>query len=172
MKQSVIKYGLIGGVILAFFMCITIPFMDENTESSHAEIIGFAGMIVAFATIFIGIIKYRNHSLNGTISFWKAFQVGFLISLIASTLYVVTWMILSEFFVADFMANYTENAIETVKESSLSDDKKMKKIADYENMAENYKNPLFKFFITYIEVLPLGILISIIAAVILRRKAK
>lgn len=169
MKKAVIKYGLLSGFLLALFMSITIPFMDKTTDSAWAQFIGFAGMIVAFTAIFVAISKYRDQVLNGVVSFGRAFLLGLYIALIASTLYVVTWMLISELFMPDFMDNYIKAAISKINESSLSGTEKMEQINQYEKMAEWYKKPILKFLFTYLEVLPIGILMSLIAAAFLRK---
>ena len=169
MKKIVLTYGLIGGAIVSAFMAITMPGMDENTDMGNAQLIGYASMIVALSTIFLGIKKYRDAYSNGVISFGKAFLTGLYIALIASTLYVITWMVLSEFFLQDFMANYTASAIEDIKASGLSEAETKEQIESTQNMMEMYKNPVFKFFFTYVEILPVGILISLISAAILRK---
>lgn len=171
MKKTVVKFGTISGVILAILMSVTIPFMDKSTNSTNAELIGFAGMIVAFSLIFVAIIQHRNQAIDGAISFGKAFRIGLYISLIASTFYVVTWMIISEFILPDFMDNYIEATIAKINESDFSDTEKMEQINEYEKMADWYKNPSLKFLFTYVEVLPVGILISLIASIVLKKKA-
>lgn len=169
MKKIVLTYGFIGGLIVSAFMAFTMPGMDENTDMGSAQLIGYASMVVALSTIFIGIKKYRDNELNGVISFGKAFLTGLYIAIIASTLYVVTWMILSEFFLQDFMASYTEWAIEDIKASGLGEAEIQEQIKSTKEMMEMYKNPVFKFFFTYIEILPVGLLISLISSAILKK---
>ena len=120
MKKEVIKYGLIGGSIVSIFMLCTIPFMDADTDMGNSELIGYTSMIVAFSTIFIGVRSYRNNNLNGVISFGKAFIMGVYIAIIASSLYVLTWMILSEVFMPDFMETYINNMVTNMHESGSS----------------------------------------------------
>jgi len=171
MKKTVFKYGMIAGVLLAFFMAATLPFMDEKTNMEEGQWIGFAGMILAFATIFVAIIKYRNQKLDGRISFGKAFIIGLYISLIASGIYVISWMIISHFFVPDFMTNYTGSVIAGINENeTLSQTQRMEQINQAEAFHEQYKNPVFKFLFTYVEVLPIGILVTLIAALFLKKK--
>jgi len=169
MKKIVLTYGLISGLIISTFMAVTMPGVDENTDMGHAQLIGYASMVVALSTIFVGIKKYRDNELNGIISFGKAFLTGLYIAIIASTLYVLTWMVLSEFFLQDFMANYTESAIADIKASDLSQIEIDEQIKNTTEMMEMYKNPVFKFFFTYIEILPVGLLISLISAAILKK---
>ncbi|MEQ8907721.1 MAG: DUF4199 domain-containing protein [Vicingaceae bacterium] len=171
MKKFVFKYGFIGGLIVSLFMCFTIPFMDADTDMSGSMWMGYASMVVALSTIFIGIRSYRNQELGGVISFGKAFLVGLYIALIASTLYVITWMILSEFFMPNFMTDYVEATVSSMQAAGESQTAIDAKIAEMDQMAEMYKNPLFKTLITYTEILPVGILISLISAAILKRSA-
>ena len=170
MKNTVLKYGLIGGIIVSLFMVISIPFMDENTDMGNAELLGYATMIVSLSTIYIGIRSYRNTVLNGTISFGNAFKIGLYIALIASTLYVVTWMILSEFFIPEFIETYWNSAVEKLNASGMSQAEIDQEMESMKSMMELYKNPFFKFLITYMEILPVGVLISLISAFILKKK--
>ncbi len=170
MKSTVLKFGLLSGLLLTAFMWATIPFMDAETDLGNSELIGYAGMLVSFSAIFIGIVQYRNQEPDGLISFGKAFKVGFLIALLASTLYVLSWMIMSTFVLPNFMTDYAAQMSEQLANSGLSAEELEIQLASLESWMEYYKNPFFKFFFTYIEILPLGTLVSLIAALILKKK--
>jgi hypothetical protein len=172
MKKILLKYGLIGGGIISLFMAISMLSMDEHSDMSNAEVIGYTAQVIALSAIFFGIRAYRDNYLNGVISFGKAFLMGLYIALIAATMYVLTWMILSECCLQDFMSNYMEAEIGKIENSGLSQEEKDSQIEQMENMMSLYENPIFKFFFTYIEILPTGIIISLISALILKRKAK
>ncbi len=169
MKKDVIKYGLIGGAIVSLFMVFTIPFMDADTDMGNSELLGYATMIVALSTIFIGVRSYRNNQLEGYISFGKAFLTGLYIAVIASTLYVITWMILSHFFLPDFMDTYINNMVEQMKESGSSQAEIEAYLGEMNEWGELYKNPFFKILITYMEILPVGLLISLLTALTLKK---
>ena len=77
MKKISVIYGLIGGIIVSAFMALTIPNMDADTDMTLSMFMGFASMIVALSTVFLGIKKYRDVHLNGVISFGKAFLIEF-----------------------------------------------------------------------------------------------
>lgn len=170
MKNTIFKFGLIGGIFISLFMLCTIPFMDENTDMGNSMLIGYLSMVIALGPMFIGIRNYRDNQLGGSISFGKALLIGLGITAVTSTLYVLTWMILSEFFLTDFMANYTEKSIAAIKASDLSASEIEAQIASARAMAEQYKNPVFKAIITYIEILPVGLIIALISAGILKKK--
>lgn len=170
MKSLVLKYGLIGGIFVSIFMSANMFLVDPLNNMDNSEIIGFAGMIIALSSIFFGVKKIRDQQYAGKISFGKGFIKGLYIALIASTLYVICWMILSAFFFQDFGTEYYNLQIEAIKESGLSAEEIEVQIKSMEDFKENYKNPIFKFFITYVEILPLGILIALISALVLKKK--
>lgn len=171
MKSIVIKYGLIGGVIVSVFMSINMLNMDfESTDMDMAEIIGYTGIFIALTSIFFGIKKVRDDQYDGVISFGKAFKVGFLIALIASTLYVLTWMVLSDIYFPDFGEQYFNAEVEKLKASGLGEEELATQVKEMRSFIDMYKNPLVKFFMTYIEILPPGILLSLIFAAVLKKK--
>ena len=96
MKKTVITFGLISGlIIIVLGYTTTNLFTDESgkMDFSKGELFGYINMIVALSMIFFGVRQYRERYLGGKISFGQAFKAGLLITLIASTLYVIGWMV-------------------------------------------------------------------------------
>lgn len=140
--------------------------MYSNAEFKSNDVLGYIVMLVIFSLIFFGIRSYRNKELDGIISFGQAFKVGFFISLVASTLYVVLWLFYYYLFVPEFIDVYTEHVLFQCN----GEEEIAAKTEEMKNFKEMYKNPLFVIMITYFEVLPLGIVVSLISAFILKKK--
>ena len=110
--------------------------------------------------------------LGGLITFGTAFRVGLYISLIASTMYVGVWLIEYYFFMPDFMDKYADHVLKSAQASGISQVELDKKVLEMQGYKDMYKNPLFVILLTYMEILPIGILITVISALILKRKVK
>lgn len=167
MKRIILTYGLIGGVIVSAMMWFTLG--DGMHDWENGELIGYTTMVIALSTIFFGIKAYRDKELGGTIRFGKAFLVGLYITLIASTMYVASWMVMSANMKQDFMEQYIEHTTTKLEQSGASDEEVEAQVAELRQMAELYKNPVVKIGFTYMEILPVGLLISLICAAILKR---
>jgi len=170
MKKNVLIFGSIAGLILLIVLSTSIMACYKSGNFNGNMWLGYSSMLVAFSFIFIGIKNVRDKYDNGHITFGKAFTVGLLISLIASTFYVVTWLIEYYVFVPDFMDKYIAYVLnEAQKNGATAAELKAKKdeMATY---IEMYKTPFGVIVLTYIEVLPIGLIISLIAAAILKRK--
>jgi hypothetical protein len=127
-------------------------------------------MILAFSLIFVGTNITRDKYSQGGITFGKAFRVGLYITLIASTIYVIVWMIDYYVFIPDFADKYAAHVLENLKASgagSAEIAKETEKMASFRTM---YKNPLFNALLTYSEIVPLGLIVSFISALALRKK--
>lgn len=167
MKKIILVNGLIGGIIVSAVMAIAVA---SGYSGTGGMIIGYASMLIAFSLIFVGIKNYRDKHNEGVISFGKAFKIGILITLIASTLYVATWLIEYFFFIPDFGDKYAAEMVDNLKAGGASQmelDRKAKEMADFAAM---YKNPFFNALITYTEILPVGLIVTIISALILKTK--
>jgi amino acid transporter len=168
MRKNVLIFGLILGTILCINMLIMVNMMYTNPEFKSNDLLGYVAMVVIFSLIFFGVRNYRNKVLDGVISFGKAFKTGLLIAVVASTLYVVVWLFYYYLFVPDFIDKYTAHVLhQCTTEAEMAT--KSKEMA---NFKELYDNPLFVVLITYSEVLPIGLVITLISAFILKRKPK
>lgn len=170
MKKTILKYGIIAGLITTVMMIISTVVHHQNPDFKGSEIIGFTGMFIAFIFIFIGIKSFRNRQNNGVISFGTAFKIGLLISLIASTMYVLTWMIECHFFFPDFMEKFAAHAIEEAQKSGLNASEIAATKEEMNKYIEWYKNPILLMALTYMEILPIGLVITLLSALILKKK--
>lgn len=170
MKKIVIICGLISGAIVSGLMGISMFMYTKNPDYNASYVTGYATMILAFSLIFVGIKIFRDKHNGGSISFGKAFRMGLYITLITSTIYVATWAVEYNYVFPDFMEKYSAHMISEVKASGASQakmDAKLKEMAMYRDM---YKNPLFFTLLTYAEILPVGLIVSLIAALILKKR--
>jgi hypothetical protein len=170
MKKNIFIFGLVSGVILAAFV-LSISFFS-NIFHGHIEneIVGYSAMIIAFSFIYVGTRNFRDKYNQGMVSFGKAFLVGLGISLIGSTIYVGAWLIEYYCFMPDFMDKYSAALIQKAQQSGLSPEALQKRLDSINSMSRMYKNPIMVILFTYMEVLPVGIVISLITALILKRR--
>lgn len=167
MKKSTISYGFIAGIIVSIAMLFT---TSNTIDFENGMLVGYTSMLIAFSLVFVGIRNYRDQYNNGVISFGKAFKIGSIIVLIASTLYVISWLINYFYFVPDFLEKYADHMITSLKESGASSveiENKTKEMAAFSKM---YQNPFINAMITYTEILPVGLIVTLISSFILKRK--
>ena len=164
MNNIIVKNGLLGSSIVSALLISITMYMKSNPEKEVSMMIGFAGMLLAFIFVALGIKQQRNAS-NGLISFGKAFLTGFWITLIISTIYVLVWLVILYNFFPNFAEHYTDMAI-----AKASPDEVTKVTEEINSFKDMYKNPIWVILFTYMEILPLGIVFSLISALILKKK--
>lgn len=167
MKKIVLIYGLIAGLLT----CTGFMVMGDDMNLQRSMIYGFTAMILAFSLIFVATAQYRKQN-GGTLSFKNAFLIGLYISLIASTVYVGAWLIVYYNVYPDFMEKYSARVISDFKAEGATAAQLQEKITEVNKMKEYYKNPLYIIVMTYMEILPLSIIVSVISAAVLKRKLK
>jgi hypothetical protein len=171
MKKNVIVFGLISGGIVSGLM-ILFTGMCSNSDYDTSMLLGYASMILSFSFVFIGVKNFRDKYNDGLISFGKALKVGLLITLISSTMYVLTWLVEYYFFIPDFMDKFSEHMISQAQQSGASAEQIAAQTAEMAQYKEMYKNPLFVILLTYAEILPVGLVVTAITALILKRRSK
>jgi hypothetical protein len=171
MKKTVLICGFIAGLIsTSLFIGLMLLGKAGQDDFKHGMIYGYTLMILAFSLIFVGTRITRDKYSGGAISFGKAFRVGLYITLIASTMYVIVWLIDYYFFIPDFAEKYGAHILEKLKASGASQAEITKQTAEMARFSQMYKNPLFNALLTYSEILPVGLIVSLISALVLKRK--
>ena len=169
MKKIVLTFGLISGLIMSALMGGSLLIADK-IGSGHSMLLGYTIMVASFMLIYFGIRSYRENGLAGQISFGRAFACGILITLISSVCYVVAWEIIYFNFMPHFMDGYFAAQIHKVQTAGLDPATTAAKIAALQHSQQLYQNPLVNMAYTLIEPLPVGILITLVSAALLRRR--
>lgn len=169
MKKTVLTFGVISGLISAVTMMATIPFMHK-ISSDKGLIIGYTTMVLAGLLVFFGIRSYRENVSGGKLTFARGFAVGLLISVLSNCFYVATWEITYFKFMPDFAEKYAAQMVEHAKSSGASQQKIDETARQAEQFARNYHKPLYNISMTFLEVFPVFLLITLLSAAILRKK--
>lgn len=171
MKNIVLRYGLISSVILATLSAISLWLcLTGKIEMSNSMVLGYSIQVLASIAVFFGIRQYRDDENGGTITFGRAFKVGILIALIACAVYVVSWEIVFWGFMPDFGDKYATLVLEKMTKDGAAAAEIAEARANMEQFKQLYRNPFFNIGMTFMEVFPVGLIVTLVSAAILRKK--
>jgi hypothetical protein len=169
MKKTVLTFGLISGAITAATMLATIPFADK-IGFEKGEILGYTTLVLSALMVFFGIRSYRENVGGGRMTFGRGFAVGILITLISSACYVTTWEIVYYKLMPGFAEKYSAHMVERAKASGVSQQKMDEMKQKAKEFKQMYDNPAVNVALTFMEVFPIGLVVTLLSAGILRKK--
>ncbi|MGA2851461.1 MAG: DUF4199 domain-containing protein [Terracidiphilus sp.] len=172
MKKTVLTFGLIAGVIISVLMDGSLLLANKMGSGHNSMLLGYTMMVASFLLVYFGIRSYRDNNLGGQISFGRAFTCGILITLITCVFYVASWEIIYFNFIPHFMDSYWAAQIAKVQARGLDAATASAKIAEIRHSQALYQNPLVNMAYTFMEPLPVGVIITLISAAVLRRKVR
>lgn len=165
MGKTAIVYGGIAGAITIGVMCAGF-FLD--TSGSHSLGFGYLVMVIALTLIFLGVKSYRDREGGGVIKFGPALLLGVMIAAVAGVIYAIGW----EGYLAatgnTFIQDYADSVIAAKKAAGVTGEALATEIAKMDEMVRNYANPLFRIPMTFMEIFPVGLVIALLSAAILR----
>jgi hypothetical protein len=167
MSRIILNFGTAAGLIVAVPMCLLLA----NAEPGSAATSHFAGylmMVLALSLVFFGVKRLRDRELGGAIRFVPALLAGLGISAVAGVIYVIGWEITLAVTNFAFVDSYSTAAVEAARAKGAAAADVEAVIAQMEEFRRQYANPFFRWPVTFIEIFPVGVLISLISAALLR----
>lgn len=166
MARIILIYGLVAGLIIIAGVIGTIV---VNGDQPHGNVwLGYLIMLLGMSAVFMGVKQHRDQTLGGVIKFFPALGVGLAIALFASLAYVVVW----EGYLAAtdhaFIDQYVAAELQARRAEGLSGEAYRAAEAQMREMAEAYRSPLYRLPLTFAEIFPVGLIVSIISAAVLR----
>jgi len=169
MKKIVLTFGVISGLISAGLMLANVSFV-YRIGFDKGLYIGYTIIVLSFLMVFFGIRSYRETVGGGQISFGRGFTVGILITLISCAFYVGMWLIVYYNFLPDFGDKYGAYIIEQSRAAGASAEEIAKQAAEMQDMKRLLDNPFLNAAVTFLEPFPVGLIITLISALVLRRR--
>lgn len=171
MNRIILIYGSIAGLVVAGLMMMTMQIGHENKDFAMGEVLGYLGMFIALSMIFLAVHQQRKLN-GGVMKFGKAFLIGLGITVIASLFYSTAWEVYLANSEGDFITEYWTEVMEQMKAKGASDQELDAAKEEMAMWSEYYKNPAIRFGMTMMELIPVGIVFSLVAAFIFKRKPK
>jgi len=171
MKKTVLTFGFISGAVAAATMLATVPFADK-IGFDKGEILGYTTIVLSALLVFFGVRSYRENVGGGRLSFGRGVAVGILITLISSVCYVATWEVVYYKLMPDFAEKYAAHMVERAKASGASQQKLDETERRAKEFKQMYDNPVINVAMTFAEVFPIGLVVTLLSAGILRKKAR
>jgi hypothetical protein len=168
MFRTILKYGVIAGLIVGSFEYGTTVAFAGLPPLKYGMVIGYTTMLIALSAVFVGIKRHRDVERGGVIGFWPALGVGLGISFIAGLFYVAAWEAVQATTHMDFAGAYAQAVIAQEKANGASAAALAKLSAEMATFKVQYANPLFRLPMTFIEIFPVGVLVSLVSAGLLR----
>lgn len=170
MKKIILGYGIAAGLILAAMIYIMMALVGNTSDFDKWESVGFISMAFAFSMVFFAIRRYRDKIGGGIITFNQGFRIGLPVTIIASALYVAGWMIYFNYVDHTFIERYTVFFERKLNESGKSPDEIKTELNAFKANMANYNNPWVMSLSTFLEVFPIGLVVTVLCAFLMRRK--
>ena len=168
MLRTILKYGVIAGLVVGGFELATFTAFSGMPPLKYGMLIGYTTMLIALSAVFVGIKRHRDVDRGGVIGFWPAFGVGLGVSFIAGIFYVAAWEAVQAMTHMDFASSYAQAIIASEKAKGASAEALVKLSADMAAFKLQYADPLFRLPMTFAEIFPVGVLVSLVSAGLLR----
>ena len=168
MLRTILKYGVVAGLVVGACMSATFLGFDGMPPMPWGMVIGYATMLLALGAVFAGIRRHRDADRGGVIGFWPAFGIGVGISVVAAIFYVVAWEALQAATDMDFATTYAQAMLENARADGASAEALATMRAELAAFKVQYADPLFRLPMTFAEIFPVGVLVSLVSAALLR----
>lgn len=172
MITTITRYGLAAGLIIGSILFGTTVGLNAHIpDPAVGMAIGYAGMLLAFTMIVLAIRRHRDGVLGGVIGFWPALGLGLGITMIATLFYVLAWEAALSVTGMDFGAEY---AGMMVAEARTNGDVAAiaRAQAEAAQFTRDYARPWWRMGVTATEIVPVGLLVSLVAAGWLSRRRR
>jgi hypothetical protein len=156
-------YGLFSGAVVALVIVAGIVFKDQ-LGFSHSLWFGYLAMLVALTFVFVGVKRYRDVEKGGVIKFFPALGMGLAIAVVAAIAYAAVWEVYLALTHYRFMDEYIASMVQRLHEKGVTGAALAEKMAEFDGYREIYRNPLLRFGMTMVEILPVGVLMALVSA--------
>ena len=167
MSRIILIFGAAAGLIVAVPMCLLVANAEPGSAAT-SHLTGYLIMLLALSLVFFGVKRLRDRELGGVIRFVPALLAGLGISAVAGVIYVIGWEITLAVTDFAFIDSYSNAAVEAARAKGASAADVEAVIAQMDEFRRQYANPLFRLPVTFIEIFPVGLLVSLISAALLR----
>lgn len=164
MFNRILIYGTGAGLIVGIpLFGMTVGHLHPDSQE-YGLLIGYTIMLVALSLVFVAVKRHRDIDLGGVISFWRAFALGLGVSIVAGVFYVAAWEAALAVSGADYIGAYAKSYIAQQQAAGVTGEALAKLIREMDALKAQYADPMFRLPMSFVEIFPVGVLVSLISA--------
>ncbi len=167
MSRTILIFGLAAGLLVAVPMCLLVANAEPGSAAT-SHVVGYLIMLLALSLVFVAVKRIRDRELGGVIRFWPALLAGLGISAVAGVVYVIAWEIALAATDFAFIDAYSAAAVDAARAKGASGAEIEALLARMAEFRAMYADPLFRLPITFVEIFPVGVFVSLASAALLR----
>jgi hypothetical protein len=172
MKKIVLRYGSYAGVAELLIFVLTWVVIKLTGAGHVAQgYIGWVNLICPLLFVYFGIRYYRDNVNNGALGFLQAIKIGLLIVIIPALSFALVETVYTLYIEPDFYKNISVYDIEQYKKT-LPPAEFAVKLKQIQQQVEANKNPVYNFTCMAFAIASLGIIATLISALVLFRRQK
>lgn len=164
MFRTILVYGAVAGVLVGVALFAMAVGWQAHSGLPHSVVVGYTIMLVALSAVFAGIKRHRDQDLGGVIGFWRALGLGLGISIVAGVFYIAAWEAALAVTHWDFAADYAHSVIAAQQAKGVTGAALAKLVAQMAEFRTEYANPLYRLSMSFTEIFPVGVLVSLVSA--------
>ncbi len=161
MKNYILRYALIGGLLLILTSLLNWFLIAPNFSVRASQTFGYLVIILCLLCIPMGIKYFRDNLNEGQVSFGKAFRIGMSITLIVSLVMFFEGML---FFI------FQGDVFQEWQLKDLSGDELQEMKARLASMPDFAMKPWFQGVIMFMMILSIGFAMTLLSSFFLRSK--
>lgn len=169
MIPYILRFGVIAGLIVALPMLAYVLSLPADASRMPSILLTYLLMLVALSMVYFGIRHYRDKALGGGIAFPPALGLGLAISAVAGVFYAAAWEVSQAFMSFDFADLYAKTMVENVRAAGGDAEALAAARKRAEDFLALYRQPAFRISMSFLEIFPVGVLVSLISALMLRK---
>ncbi len=163
-----LRYSLLTGLGICAYIIVEYLLGWHTTKVEVGETSGYFAIIIPLITYYLALKEKRDKENNGSLSFSSGFLTETLISF--GVAFII--MIFMYFYMSRINPDWMEFGMEYQKMKMIANGTSPEEVEKQISMAKEYFKPSYQLPIVFISTLVEGLAISLVYALILKRKAK
>ncbi len=173
MKNTALRYGIWISIVLLITFIGPSFFWVDGQDHRLGEWLGYIGLFVSMLMLVLGILKRRNYDQGGKLSFGQGFRTGITITLTAGVLFFFMNWAFFEIRGEAWLNRYHAHQVEHIRSNARNPEEATSRLQQFEEEWEKneaqYKNSSFQAGVMFFTLVPVGVLVSLVGALLLKR---
>lgn len=169
MQKTVLRYGTYGFALMLSILAIEFLVFKNNYNFAVQEVIGYVTIVLSLLFVYFGIQHWRDKYNAGLLSFGQGLKLGTLITLFPSIAFGLITLLEMGVLDPEFSDKYYGHRVAQAT-ASTPPDKLQEVLQNLQAEKEMFASPFIQFAVMFLTVFLIGIVISVISALMLQRK--